>query len=298
MEPALTDYMTNIVHPSFNNLQIEMYYDEELEALIAEKRKKNDEDTELYVFTKLLNIPLEQDIETEKSKLSSLTDEKAYDGIVSKYPLWPVMSHRTKINLTKYERQEFYYIIGVFENKYKMTNAIVNLSKEQVEQQRQMSIDLNLVTAKYLKLEEGKVAVYNRLIYQLLFEKKRPDEKFWNYKFDQSMLWKYSISGDIPILTIKIDRIDKVGIVKDIVQFMEYVKNRRVDIDIVIMIEGNKYSDKMYDYIRKALDRVTFLDYTRGNIYLLNEQNMTVEDRTLFDFVSKKIIDDVDTFLG
>lgn len=78
---------------------------------------------------------------------------------------------------------------------------------------------------------------------------------------------------------------------------MEYVKNRRVDIDIVIMIEGNKYSDKMLEYMRRILDRVTYLEYTRGNIYLLDEQSLSLEDRHLFDFVAKEIVTDVDTFL-
>lgn len=209
MEPSLTDYMTDVVHPSFNNLQIETYYDNELEALIASRRKKNDNDTDLFVFTKLLNIPFDQEIETEKSKLPSITDENAYDGNISRYPLWPVMSHRTKIILSKLERQEIYYVTGVFESKYKMTNAIVNLSKEMIAEQKKLAEDMNVVNSKYLKLEEGKAAVYNKLIAKLLFESKKKDEKFWNIHVDQSMLWKYSISGDIPILLIKINSIDK-----------------------------------------------------------------------------------------
>lgn len=298
MEPSLTDYMTDVVHPSFNNLQIETYYDSQLEALIASKRKKNDNDTDLFVFTKLIDIPFEQEIETEKSKLSSITDENAYDGNIGKYPLWPVMSHRTKIILTSFERQELYYVTGVFESKYKMTNAIVNLNRDMIKEQKRISEDINIVNCKYLKLEEGKAAVYNKVICSLIFENRKKDEKFWGQHFDQSMLWKYSISGDLPILVIKVNSIDSVGIIKDITQFMEYVKNRKIDIDIVVIILGNKYSDKMYDYMRKVLDRVTYLDYTRGNIYLLNEQNLSVDDRKLFDFVAKRIVTDVDTFLS
>lgn len=65
----MTDYMTNVVHPSFSNLQIETYYDDDLDILVASKRKKNEEDTDLFVYTKLIGIDLDKEVETEKQKI-------------------------------------------------------------------------------------------------------------------------------------------------------------------------------------------------------------------------------------
>ena len=119
IEPAMTDYMTNLVHPSFANLQIETYYDEELDTLVASKRKRSDEDTDLYVFAKLIGVSLDKDFETEKKKLYD-NAEDAYNGKLTRYPLWPVLSFRGKIILDPYERQEFYYCVGASDTKYKI----------------------------------------------------------------------------------------------------------------------------------------------------------------------------------
>lgn len=300
IEPAMTDYMTNIVHPSFNSLQIETYYDETLEALVASKRLKKDDDQELYVFSKLIGIDLPIDIETEKSKIdfSLPASENAFDNKISRYPLWPVLSYRTKIILTEHERQDFYYILGVTDSKYKLSNAVVNLTSDSLEKQYKLSAELNTVVSRYLKLESGKAYSYNKIIKELLFDKKELDVKYWDSNINQSMLWKYSISGDLPILLVNIDGIDNVGIIDELIDFMDYAKNRKIDLDIVIFVESDKYSDKVYDYIRAAINKATYMDYTRGNIYVFNLDKLDKKDVDLFKFICKKEISTIDSFLA
>ena len=54
-------------------------------SLLASKRKKSSEDSDLFV-SKMLLIDLEKDVETEKMKLIK-NDSSAYDGNVSRGPL-------------------------------------------------------------------------------------------------------------------------------------------------------------------------------------------------------------------
>lgn len=300
VEPAMTDYMTNVVHPSFNNLQIETYYDETLDTLIASKRLKKDDDQELYVFSKLVGIDLPKDIETEKSKIdfSISAAENAFDTKVSKYPLWPVLSYRTKIILTEHERQDFYYVLGAADTKYKISNAIVNLTVDSLEKQYKLACELNTVISRYLKLVPGKAFSYNKIIRELLFDKKEIDTKYWDTSINQSMLWKYSISGDLPILLVNIDSIETIGIVDEVIEFMDYAKNRKIDLDIVIFVDNNKYSDKIYEYVRNSIHKATFMDYTKGNIYLFNIANIEQKDIDLFRFVCKKEVSSIDPFLA
>jgi cyclic beta-1,2-glucan synthetase len=299
IEPAMTDYMTNVVHPSFNSLQIETYYDETLDTLVASKRLKKDDDQEMYVYAKLIGIDLPKDVETEKSKIdfSSSAVDNAYDNKVSKYPLWPVLSFRTKIILTEHERQDFYYILGATDSKYKMSSAIVNLTSDSLDKQFKLACELNTVVSRYLKLVPGRAYSYNKIIRELFFDKKESSVKYWDKNIDQSMLWKYSISGDFPILLININTIESIGIVDEVIDFMDYVKNRKIDIDIVVFVDNNKYSDKIYEYTRVKINNATYMDYTKGNIYLFSIENMDKEDIDLFKFVCKKEISEIDPFL-
>ena len=294
IEPALTDYNTNIVHPSFNNLQIETYYDNNLDVLVASKCLKNEKDKSLYLYSKLIGIDLDKDVETEKSKLVNNSMD-AYDAQISNYPLWPVLSYRAQLILNPYERQAFYYVVGVEENKYDISNSIINLDIPSIEKQYKFSSELNNVIARYLKLKPGKAYKYNSILNQMLFGKSNIDaSKYWNENLSKSMLWKYSISGDYPILLVYVNKIEDSGIVDEIINFMDYTKNRRITIDIVFLIDEEqlKYGP-IYTYVKSRIDRATYTDYTAGNIYVLNINGLTEDEIKLFSLLAKKYITDI-----
>ncbi|MGN1013119.1 MAG: glucoamylase family protein [Clostridia bacterium] len=299
IEPAMTDYMTNLVHPSFANLQIETYYDKELDTLVASKRKRSDDENDLFVFSRLVGVSLDKDFETEKKKLYD-NDESAYNGELTRYPLWPVLSHRGKIILDPYERQEFYYIVGASDTKYKISNAVVNLNEKGIEDQFKLTAELNSVIARYLNLEPTKAEIYNNILKDVLFNKKNltDNEAYWNESLNQSLLWKYSISGDLPIILVFIDNIKNAGIITEVIKFMDYVKNRKIDLDIVVIIDEKiKENGPVYTYVRQRLDRAVYMDYTKGNIYILNLNSLTKQEFTLLSFLSKRYIKDVSDFL-
>lgn len=298
MEPAMTDYMTNVVHPSFSNLQIETFYDEDLDILVASKRKKTEEDTDLFVYTKLIGIDLDKEIETEKHKIVK-QPEKAYTEDIVRYPLWPILSYRATIILDPYERQEFYYVLGVSDSKYKISNTIVNLDEITIDEHFKLAGELNSIQARYLKLENGKALVYNNILKDVLFKKPNiNNNKFWNESLNQSNLWKYSISGDLPIILVYVNKIENAGIISEVINFMDYVKSRKIDLDIVILIdEAQKQNGPIYTYLKTRLDRAIYSDITKGNIYLLNINVLNKNEIDLLSFLAKRYIKDVSEFL-
>lgn len=298
IEPAMTDYMTNLVHPSFSNLQIETYYDKDLDVLVASKRKKAEDDKELYVFSKLVGIDLAKEMETEKQKLF-YNDNSAYDENLTRYPLWPVLSYRARIILDPYERQEFYYILGVAESKYKISNTILNLDRDGIEDQCKITNELNSIVARYLKLEPTRAEVYNDIIKDTLIDKKiAKDDRFWNEELNQSALWKYSISGDLPIVLVQIDKIEDAGIIKEVINFMDYVKNRKIDLDIIVLIkEMQKQNGPIYRYVKTQVDRAVYMEQTKGNIYILNINNLSNQEIMLLTYLSRRYIKNISEFL-
>ena len=253
----------------------------------------------MFVFSRLVGVSLDKDFETEKKKLYD-NDESAYNGELTRYPLWPVLSHRGKIILDPYERQEFYYIVGASDTKYKISNAVVNLNEKGIEDQFKLTAELNSVIARYLNLEPTKAEIYNNILKDVLFNKKNltDNDAYWNESLNQSLLWKYSISGDLPIILVFIDSIKNAGIITEVIKFMDYVKNRKIDLDIVVIIDEKiKENGPVYTYVRQRLDRAVYMDYTKGNIYILNLNSLTKQEFTLLSFLSKRYIKDVSDFL-
>ena len=251
-----------------------------------------------YIYSKLVGIDLEKDVEKEKVKLVKEFD-KAYDGEISNYPLWPVLSYRAKIILDPHERQEFYYIVGIAESKYDLNNAIVNLDKSGIESQYKIESELSSITARYLKLEKNKAQIYNNIIKDVVLNKNpNSNEAFWNSNLSQSLLWKYSISGDLPVILVYINKIEDAGIINEIINFMDYIKNRGLDIDIVIIIDEKDPKGSIYNYLKTRIDRAVYMDHTKGDIYLLNMYALSQDEIKLLSFLARRYINSIDEFLS
>ena len=294
----MTDDKTNVIHPAFNNLLIEEEFDENLGALVAKKRSRTSDKDDFYVFTKLVGIDLKYDIETEKNKLIANNGKEAYNSEFVKYPLWPVMSYRAVILLDPGERQTFYYLTGATDNKYDISYAIVNSDYESLEKEIEFAGQKENINAKYLKLKPGKAEAYNKIISNILFRNEiEKKDMYWDKSYSQSMLWKYSISGDIPIVTVKIGRLEDSAMVDEAIAFMDYVKSRKVDLDIVLLVDEPLYSgEPIKTHIEEILRKVVFMTYTRGNIYIINIKSMEENEKGLFNLVAKYEIKSIEDF--
>ena len=300
LELAMTEERANIIHPSFNNLLVEEIYDEDLGALIAKKRSRSGTNEEFYVFTKLVGIDLAYEVETEKSKLVSNGGKEAYNGEFVRYPLWPVMSYRARILLEPGETQTFYYLTGAADTKYNISHTIVNVDYASLEKESQFAVQKENVNAKYLKLKPGKAEAYNTIISKLYFGYNNAEDKnkFWDANYSQAMLWKYGISGDIPIITVHIGRLEDSALVDEVIAFMDYAKSRKVDLDIVLLVDEELYSgEPIKTHIEDILRKVVYMTYTKGNIYIVNMNYMPEEEKGVFDLVGRYIVKDIEDFM-
>ena len=187
-------------------------------------------------------------------------------------------------------------------NSLEYKNILVKLGKNikhhRIEQDYSLtdvSVMTDISTSYLSKLENGKAQVYNNILKDVLFRKTNlNNNKFWNESLNQSILWKYSISGDLPIILVYVDRIENAGIINEVISFMDYVKSRKIDLDIVILIdEAQKQNGPIYTYLRTRLDRAIFSDITKGNIYLLNINVLNKNEIDLLSFLAKRYIKDV-----
>lgn len=302
LDLAMANESANIVHPAFNNLLIEETFDEDLKALVAKRRSRDEANKEFYVFSKLINLDLEVDYETEKSKLVENGGKQAYDGILVKYPLSPVMSYRARLFLDPGEKQTFYYILGASDNKYNISHSIVNATVDTLEKQIKFSAEKEAISAKYLKLKSNKIELYNKILQKVLFaedeEKDKDLDIFWDQKYSQDMLWRFSISGDLPIITVRIGRIEDSALLDEVINFMQYVKFRKIDVDIVLLVDEELYSgEPIKQQLTSILSKVAYMSYTRGNIYVVNLKQLSEKEHKVFEFLARVNIKTIDEFM-
>ena len=150
-----------------------------------------------------------------------------------------------------------------------MNNAIIerNLELSKVKVQAE-----NM----YLGIKAQEIEVYQKMLRLLIYQNPLKTIMLRGQtleKAEVSELWKYGISGDIPILLITIKDVVDSYVVREALKAYEYFRVKNIEIDLVIINEEkNTYDNYVAEEIQNAiLDRnISYLQNIKGGIFVLN----------------------------
>ncbi len=116
----------------------------------------------------------------------------------------------------------------------------------------------------------------------------------------QSGLWGYAISGDWPILLVKIAEPSRLQLVKQVVQAHTYWRQKGLKVDLVIWNEDQTgYRQTLHDQI-VSLAGAVLDDATMeqpGGIFIRSPDRINEEDRILLQSVARVVLSDGDGML-
>ena len=210
----------------------------------------------------------------------------------------PVVALKRTMKIEPRQKSTINLIISVGENKEKV---IENIKKYKIEENVKKAFELskakNEAQSRYLRIKGTQIRNYQKILSYIIFSnpaKKLNLEKLPKHKYEQSELWKYGISGDVPIILIKIKDINETYIIKEILKAYEFIRTKNFEIELVI-IDEEKHSYE--NYVREEIDglilnsQLSYLKNIRGGIFELSKNEISKEDLELLEFVAKIIID-------
>lgn len=209
----------------------------------------------------------------------------------------PVVALKRTMKVKPGQKATINLIISVGENKEKI---IENIKKYKIEENIQKAFELskakNEAQSRYLRVKGTQIRNYQKILSYIIFSnpaKKLNLEKLPKRKYDQSELWKYGISGDLPIILVKIKDINEAFIIKEILKAYEFIRTKNFEVELVI-IDEEKHSYE--NYVREEIDglilnsQLAYLKNIRGGIFELSKNEISKEDLELLEFVSRIII--------
>ena len=310
-EPILTPKEQYYAHPAFNNLFLVYGYNEKNEALLVKRKKREVGEKEIYLATTLHASredrigDLEYEIEEEKFigrgnlKIPKMVkDSLPFSkkiGLVTE----PIVAMKRTIKIRKQQKVVIDFILSVEEEK---EQALQNLEKytsfENVKNELELSKARVEAETRYLNMKGKDIEMYQKMLSYIVFDdsiKSVEKEKINHTKnYKQSDLWKYGISGDLPIVLVKMKNANDVQGLKEVLKAYEYFRTKNVETEIVIMDE-EKYSYE--NYVREEIDstilnqHMGYLKNIKGGIFILNEEEMDKKDITFLEFISVITID-------
>ena len=306
-EPVLTTPMQEYSHPAFNNLFLTYEKEDDGEIIVKRKKRGKDENNlylgvNLYTENKTIGS-LEFEIDKEKffgqgnigipimikenrpfsNSLVQTTESILATKKIIK--VQPKSKAQIDLVLCVSEDKE---LVKTMLNEYKNTNAIskvFELSRVKTEAE-----------SIYLGLKGKDIAKYQKMLTLLLFQNplKSITEITPNKVYSQSNLWKFGISGDLPILLVKIKDTNEKYILKDILKAYEFYRSKNIKIELVILNrEINSYEHSLENEINGEIQnkQILYLKNTYGGIFVINENEINVEDINLLEFRANLVID-------
>ena len=308
-EPVLSRKEQDYAHPVFNNLFLVYDYDEETKNLIVKRKKREENDQEIYLITNLwadAETIGDLEFEIDKEKFLGRGNLKTPQMIVNSSPLSKkiglalegIVALKKTIKLKPQEKIDLNLIISVSEEK---KIAEENLKKYKVQENIEKAFELSKAqieaNSRFLNIKGKDIKEYQRLLSYIIFQnpaKKLNLENISKRDYAQSELWKYGISGDLPIILVKIKDINDSHVVKEVLKLYEFARTKHIELELVILDE-EKYSYESYvkEEIENAIIsmHMSYLNNIKGGIFRLNKNEMDKRDRELLDLASHIIID-------
>lgn len=152
------------------------------------------------------------------------------------------------------------------------------------------------VQLRHLDIKSNEAADFQRLAAAILYADRRlraPSGAIARGAGLQSGLWPHAISGDLPIVLLRIDDIDDIAQVRQLLRAHEYWRMKRLGVDLVIV---NEHASSYVQDLQVAIDTAVRSsqsrprlgeDFAQGAVYALRADLMTGEARALLQSVAR-----------
>ena len=303
LEPVLSKKEQDYAHMAFNNLFLKYDFLNNTNTVLVKRNKRGSQE-ELFLGVNLYtddDTIGELEYEIDKEKLIGRTNLNIPEMIKESKPLSkkiglvvdPIIALKRTVKINPGEKIILNLIICVSENKEKIEKYIEKYTNaENINRTFEFAKAKVEEESRYLNIKGKDIDVYQKMLSYLLFQ--NPTKKLYINKlpkrtYSQEELWKFGISGNNPILLVKIQDVNDIYIIQDILKAYEFFRSKNINIDLVIL-----NSEKKGQYVKQGIEneilnkQLEYLKNIDGGIFVLNLEKK--EEIELLEFRANLIV--------
>jgi cyclic beta-1,2-glucan glucanotransferase len=311
-ELCLASQAADVAHPAFSNLFVETEFVSHAGALLGTRRKQSD--TEISVWAAHVAVVEGETIgdsqfETDRARFLgrghdilnpvSIIDGRPLSNTAGSV-LDPVFSLRRTVRILPgaTARIAFSTIIAPTREQV-MELADKYRGATTFERTLALAWTQAQVQLHHLGISLEEAHLFQRLANAVLYSdaSMRPSPDVLSRStLDRSALWAQGISGDLPIVLVRIDEAEDFEIVRQLLRAHEYWRMKQLSTDVVII---NEKSSSYAQDLQNSLDGLVRgsrlrlspnTDNVRGGIFLLRADLITPQERTLLQTVARAVL--------
>lgn len=311
-EVVLNSANGHLSHPAFSKLFIQTDYLAEHHSILAKRRPRSDHEKPLWMIHTFagdehdnLTEPLQ--FETDRSVFigrgRSLSAPAAMDpgsrlqgnlGNISD----PVMSLRKTVRLGPGKKAELIFGIGYAESEEEARRlADMYDNRHAAERAFDLASVYSSVELNHLGITSKEAHNFQRLASYIIYADSayRADErKLRENRRTQQDLWAYGISGDFPLVVMRVQDMEQIRSVKSLLKAHSFWRQKGVETELLILNDhAPGYIDEVHEAILQAIQSSPERDLLnqRGGVFLNRPDKMPADDLPLVLSVAHLVFD-------
>ena len=294
-------------HPVFSNLFVQTEFDRENSAILCTRRPRSEGERRPWLWHSILGeagAGGDTSCETDRARFvgrgrtpispAAMEDTSPLSGTVGSV-LDPIASLRRTFDLAPKQTVRVDFMQGVTENR-EAALALVRKYRDPFVIDGAFALARTDVALGQLEATESEVQTYLRLAGAVIYAdsaQRAASSVLLANRRGQSGLWKFGISGDIPIVLLRIGDPAKIRLAKQLIQAHSYWRLKLLPVDLVILVEKDSDSrQRLFDQITSLLTtghQAEFLDKPAG-IFVRHLDQLSGEDLVLLQTAARIVL--------
>jgi cyclic beta-1,2-glucan synthetase len=310
-EVVLTSAAADAAHPAFSNLFVQTEILPLRDAILCTRRPRGSGDPQPWLFhlmkvhnAEIRDVSFETDRSVFIGRTHSIHEPEALNNNLplsnsQGAVLDPIVSIRYRFQIDAHDSVTIDMVMGVADNK-DICTALVEKYQDRPLTDRafELAWTHSQVVLRQINATEADAQLYARLAGSVIFSNPalRADASviLRNHR-GQSALWSYSISGDLPIVLLQIQDVANIELARQMVQAHAYWRLKGLMVDLVIWNEDyGGYRQALQNELLSLISPGIISDVKDkpGGIFIRSGEQVSQEDRILFQAVSRIILSD------
>jgi cellobiose phosphorylase len=310
-EVVLAPLNADLAHPVFSNLFVQTEILRDRRAILCTRRPRSPDENPPWMFHLLTpqGAPAgDVSFETDRAKFIGRTrtaaNPAAFDQVgplsdTDGSVLDPIVAIRQAVLIDPKTSANFHIVTGVAESR-EAAVALIEKYRDASFAARafEMAWSHSQVMLRNLQISEADTQLYSKLAASVLFTNplhRAPSSVIARNRRGQSGLWGSGISGDLPIVLMRISDANRIDLVKQILHAHAYWRLQGLDSDLVILNEDfSGYRQALQDRIMGLITGGTEAQLVDkpGGIFVRRTEQMSEEDRVLLHTVARVVLTD------
>ena len=310
-EVVLVPPAADALHPAFGNLFVQTEIIREKRAILCTRRPRSREERPPWMFhlmavhgAKVREISYETDRMRFIGRGHTIADPQAMadpaplsgsEGSV----LDPIVAIRHQIELDPEEKATIDIVSGIGETRDACLGLVEKYQDRRLaDRVFELAWTHSQVFLRQINATEADAQLFGHLAGSVVYANSslRADASvLMKNRRGQSGLWGYSISGDSPIVLLEIGDPANIELVRQLIQAHGYWRLKGLAVDLVIWNEDHSgYRQTLQDQIMGLISAgiEANLQDQPGSIFVRQGDQISAEDRILFQSVARAILSD------